>query len=174
MLVVRNITCVQSRQAQVDIGLPLHGDRIIHNIRGQDADPNRTINSGVRANRNQLWRQGCNLPLGLPEELTYTTFDTVPINCDSKNIAGDSTYSARTKHIALRICLILELTKSGRITTPTTQECMTYSPASRPSASPMIHSAQSSSGKMNSRASWRGATYPTGDGGYYTCTSQIS
>ncbi len=52
-------------------------------------------------------------------ELTFTSFDSVPINCDSTgalHLAGNSTYSSRTKHIALRYFFLRELVKSGKIT----------------------------------------------------------
>ena len=46
-------------------------------------------------------------------------FDSVPFLVDNKgalHIAGNSTYSSRTKHIALRFFFLKELGKEGRIT----------------------------------------------------------
>ena len=53
------------------------------------------------------------------KELTFKNFNSVPISCDSTGaltVAGNSTYTARTKHIALRFFFIRELVKEGRIT----------------------------------------------------------
>ena len=52
-------------------------------------------------------------------EPSFTSFDSVLINCDSAgalHIAGNSTYSSRTKHIALCFLFLRELVKSGKIT----------------------------------------------------------
>ena len=52
-------------------------------------------------------------------ELGFKSFSSVPINCDSTgalHVAGNSTYSSNTVHIALRFFFLLELVKSGKIT----------------------------------------------------------
>ena len=52
-------------------------------------------------------------------ELGFKYFSSVPINCDSTgalHVAGNSTYSSRTKHIALRFFFLCELVKGGKIT----------------------------------------------------------
>lgn len=51
-------------------------------------------------------------------ELSFTPFDSVPIHCDitgALHIAGNSMYSSKTKHIALRFFFLRELVKSGNI-----------------------------------------------------------
>lgn len=55
----------------------------------------------------------------LLKELTFENFNSVRINCDSTGaltVAGNSTYTSRTKHIALRFFYIRDLVKSGKIT----------------------------------------------------------
>ena len=52
-------------------------------------------------------------------ELHFENFSNVPISSDSTGaltVATDSTYSSRTKHIALRFFSIRELIKEGRVT----------------------------------------------------------
>ena len=49
----------------------------------------------------------------------FKSFSSVPINCDNTGglyVAGNSTYSSRTKHIALRFFFFRELVKGGKIT----------------------------------------------------------
>ena len=51
-------------------------------------------------------------------ELGFKTFETVPINSDSTgvlSIAGNSMYSARTKHTALCYFYLREVVKRGRV-----------------------------------------------------------
>ena len=52
-------------------------------------------------------------------ELSFKIFDLVQIYCDSTgalHIAGNSTYSSRTKHIALSFFFLRELVQSGKFT----------------------------------------------------------
>ena len=52
-------------------------------------------------------------------ELDFKSFSSVPINCDSTDalhVSGNSTYSSRTKHIALSFFFLRELVKGGKIT----------------------------------------------------------
>ena len=51
-------------------------------------------------------------------ELGFTSFSSVPINCDSTgalHVAGNSTYSSRTKHIALSFFFLRELIKGRKL-----------------------------------------------------------
>ena len=51
-------------------------------------------------------------------ELGFKSFSSLPINCDSTgalHVAGNSTYSSSTKHIALRFFFLHEVVMSGKI-----------------------------------------------------------
>ena len=52
-------------------------------------------------------------------DLTFKNFNSVPIHCDSMGaltVPGNSTYSSRTKHIALRLFFTRQLVNNGKNT----------------------------------------------------------